>query len=257
MQRGRETSARGFVDIPRFGAHSPSNLDADRLAGTHMVRLKIEEGQIHAREALTMSRDSGNRRGEAIAMVMLGNSELHRGDLREAEDYFLRAIDLSRAGGINIALTNSLNNLGVVYMRLGKQEPRKESSVEYYNKAKKLYEESLELAREHGNRLSEGQSLSNLGTLARKLGDPEESEKLLRDALTILREIGDRENEGITLASLGNNALQREDYEEAERFYREKVRIDVETAGVRDEWLLRNGYTDPDAAWDFPPPEQV
>ena len=102
-------------------------------------------------------------------------------------------------------------------------------------------------------RWGEAQSLGNLGNIAHERGDYDEAERLHRESLSISLEIGDRPFEALSLGNLGLIAHERGDLEEAERLYRESVRIKNELGVPLGDWYIENGYTDPDAEWEFPP----
>ena len=103
--------------------------------------------------------------------------------------------------------------------------------------------------------MSEAASLENLGNIAGTRGDWGEAERLHKQSLAIKREIGHRQGEAASLHNLGIIARNRGDWDEAERLYRESVRIKNEIGLPLSDWFVENGYTDPDADWDYPPPE--
>ena len=116
------------------------------------------------------------------------------------------------------------------------------------------YREALRLFLESGDRSGEAASLVYLGIIADTRGDLDEAERLYNESLAIQREIGDRYGEAASLNNLGNIAGIRGDLDEAERLIREVVRINNEIGIPLDDWFVENGYTDPDAPWNFPPP---
>jgi tetratricopeptide (TPR) repeat protein len=86
----------------------------------------------------------------------------------------------------------SLSSLGRAYRALGQNKP-----------AIKLYEMALAIAREIGDRRTEGDRLGSLANAYFALGQVERAIQLFEGALTITREIGDREQEGRHLSNLG------------------------------------------------------
>ena len=116
--------------------------------------------------------------------------------------------------------------------------------------------EALHLFRESGDRQGEAISMNNLGLIADIRGDYDEAERLYNESLAIKREIGNRQGEAASLDNLGRIARNRGDWDEAERLYRESVRIKNEIGIPLADWFVENGYTDPDAPWDFPPPDR-
>jgi tetratricopeptide (TPR) repeat protein len=123
------------------------------------------------------------------------------------------------------------------------------------DEAERLYLEGLEIFREIGNRQGESRTLNGLGQIALNRGHLDEAERLHRGALAIDRSLGDLKGESHELTILGNIAKTRGDLEEAERLHRQSVRIKLEIDIPLGDWYVEHGYTDPDAEWDFPPPE--
>jgi tetratricopeptide (TPR) repeat protein len=75
--------------------------------------------------------------------------------------------------------------------------------------AARLYAGALEASRLAENRLSEGNSLSNLGLVTDQLGDAAEGERMIRDALAIAIEVGDKRGEGNRTGHLGGILLAK------------------------------------------------
>jgi len=56
----------------------------------------------------------------------------------------------------------------------------------------------------------------------------------------------------VSLDRLAGIAMNQEDYEVAERLFRDGVRLGNRIGVPLGRWHIENGYTDPDAEWDFP-----
>ena len=100
-------------------------------------------------------------------------------------------------------------------------------------------------------------SLVFLGAIHRESGNDTKARRLYTEALAINRAIGDRNDEALTLNNLGDIAKDRGELDKAESLYREYVRINNEIGVPLNDWYVDNGYTDPDADWDFPPKEDL
>ncbi|MBC6434261.1 tetratricopeptide repeat protein, partial [Nostoc sp. HG1] len=82
----------------------------------------------------------------------------------------------------------SLTSLGNAYNSLGQ-----------YQQAIDFLQQSLDIAREIGDRNSEGKSLANLGNAYGSLGQYQQAIEFYQQSLDIAREIGDRYIEGLSL----------------------------------------------------------
>jgi tetratricopeptide (TPR) repeat protein len=94
-----------------------------------------------------------------------------------------------------------------------------------YADAARYFEEALAIARELGDRAGEGQTLNNLGNLAYVQGRYADAIRYYEESLAIKRDIGDRAGEGATLGNLGNLARNQGRYADAARYYEESLAI--------------------------------
>ncbi len=144
-------------------------------------------------QALKISREIGDRRGEGADLGNLGLAYSDLGEPRKAIEYSEQALKISREIGDRRGEGADLGSLGNAYSDLG--EPRK--AIEHY-------EQTLKILREIGDRRGEGANLGNLGLAYSDLGEPRKAIEYSEQALKISREIGDRRGEGTHLGNLGN-----------------------------------------------------
>jgi tetratricopeptide (TPR) repeat protein len=91
--------------------------------------------------------------------------------------------------------------------------------------ARALYEESLEIRRELGDRPGVAALLSNLGVVAYYSGDYAAAQALDEESLTVFREIGDRWSAGTLLNNLGDIVRDQGDYEAARQLLEESLGV--------------------------------
>ncbi|MEH2310182.1 MAG: tetratricopeptide repeat protein [Nostoc sp.] len=131
----------------------------------------------------------------------------------------------------------ALTNLGNAYNYLGQ-----------YQQAIELLQQSLDIAREIGDRNSEGLSLMNLGNAYNDLGQYQQAIELLQQSLDIAREIGDRNSEGKSLANLGNVHNDLGQYQQAIELLQQSLDIAREIGDRNSEGKslanLGNAYND-------------
>ncbi|MCC5597871.1 tetratricopeptide repeat protein [Nostoc favosum] len=108
----------------------------------------------------------------------------------------------------------ALNNLGNVYNYQG-----------HYERAIEFLQQSLEIAKEIGDRNIESSSLMNLGNAYSSLGQYQQAINFYEQSLEILREIGVRNPEGSFLMNLGIAYLYQGQYERAIDFYQQSLDI--------------------------------
>ena len=107
--------------------------------------------------------------------------------------------------------------------------------------ALKKYDEALSQWRAASARQWEGQTLLNLGTVYRKLNQPEKALDLYDQALPIMREIKEKDLEASVLYSLGYTYSNLAQYQRAEDYYNQALVIWRETANRTAEATVLNG----------------
>ena len=218
----------------------------NNLGRVASLRGDLDEAERLYRESMTLAQEAGFRGAESQVLANLGDLAAHRGDLDEAEKLHRESLGMREEIGNPMWVLESLSSLASVVLHRDQKE------------AERLLGEFISIAREKGYRDKEAAGLWELGQLG--IGDGHwtaevviESERFYGESLEIALEIGDRDIETNVYCSLGFINWWRGDLEEAARLFREYVRIRNENQMPLSEWIIENGYTDPDAEWDFPP----
>jgi tetratricopeptide (TPR) repeat protein len=150
---------------------------------------------------------------------------------QEAIAYFTRALALLAEDGSATAQRAALTeNLGRVYARLSN-----------YVEAVRLFQESLKLADEIGERAVRAASLCCLGNVARVQGAPADATRYYTDGLAVSREIGDRHTMAEALRGLARIAAAQGQYAEATQRSGESLVISRE---IEDRWGTAQALSD-------------
>jgi len=153
---------------------------------------QMEQAIDHTQQALAISRETGDRRGEGIDLGNLGVAYGDLGQIEQAIDHNQQALAIARETGDRRGEGIDLGNLGIVYANLGQME----QAIDHTQQA-------LAIARETGDRRNEGTLLGNLGGTYSFLGQVEQAIDHYQQALAIARETGDRASEANQLGNLG------------------------------------------------------
>jgi len=116
-------------------------------------------------EALDISRAFRNKDDESICLKNIGISLMDLGFYERSLDYLLAASDIDRPSRFGVS-PQLLNNLGNAFQMKGLISP---SRPDLY-KSLEYYQESRDLARENGDRISEAILLNNIGRVFLDLG---------------------------------------------------------------------------------------
>ena len=165
--------------------------------------------------ALALYRAAGNRRGEAIALGLIGNCYKRFGDLDKALDYLNRSLAMKRELGDRLEEGKTLSNLGLVYWERGEYAP----AIDHLTRA-------VAIGRELGERQLEGSALNNLGLVYDQLGgDYRRSLEQYQRALELYRGIDFERGESDTIGNIGGVYLMLGQYSEALRYYQRALAI--------------------------------
>jgi|SRR5579871_57973 len=145
-----------------------------------------------------------------------------RGYFGEGREHLQAALSAETAPQQTRARAKALNGAGNLAWRQGD-----------FAAARALYEESLAIYRELGNKSGIAASLGNLGNVAKEQGDYAAARALYEESLAIRRELGDKLGIAISLLNLGNVAKDRGDYAAARALYEESLAIRRE---IGDKW---------------------
>lgn len=110
-----------------------------------------------------------------------------------------------------------------------------------YPAARSLYEESLAIWRELGNRRAIALSLNNLGNVANVQGDYPAARSLHEESLAVFQGLRDRHGIAWSLNHLGDVARDQGDYAVARSLYEESLAIFRE---LGDKWGIASSLTD-------------
>ncbi|MEH2401346.1 tetratricopeptide repeat protein [Nostoc sp.] len=124
----------------------------------------------------------------------------------------------------------ALTSLGNAYQSLGQ-----------YQQAIKYHQQHLKIAREIGNRNSEGTALGNLGNAYDSLGQYQQAIDSYQQCLDIAREIGDRNGEASALGNLGVTCNSLGQYQQAIDYHQQCLKINREIGDRNGEGIAFGG----------------
>jgi tetratricopeptide (TPR) repeat protein len=94
-----------------------------------------------------------------------------------------------------------------------------------YDEALNYYNQALVIAREVGDRVGEGDTLTYIGFVYKAKGQHDQALEYFNQALVITREIGDRAGEGNNLAYIGKVHQAKGQYNQALEYYNQALVI--------------------------------
>lgn len=152
-------------------------------------------------ESVNALRDIGNIQGEISQLQTLGNIYRNLGEFDSAIISYNRAVFLAEKYDIE-ALCKALGNLVSIFIQ--RKQP---------DEAIKVLDKGLMIAKELGDKQSEGSMMTSLGIAFFQKGENEKAIKFLLESMTLTRQIGDKQGECMSLHNLSNFYLHNEDFE--------------------------------------------
>lgn len=191
ISQGRQQveATLAMSDLPTTDPNLAAALDgAGVLAETQSDYDRAEE--LH-RQALALSRNSGNREGSARSLGNLGVIAADRGSLDEAASLLTESLAEGRQTGQKALIATALNDLGGVAYSRGE-----------LGEAEALFAESLALRRRHGSASEIARTLNNMGFIALNGGDFPRARAMFEESLALYRQSGDKWGAGGPLYGL-------------------------------------------------------
>jgi len=173
---------------------------------------------------LEIALEIGDRRGEGNAYGSLGNSYFSLGEFAKAIEFFDKHLKLAEEIGDRRGEAGAYGNLGYAHRALGN-----------YCNAIEFLEKQIKLAEDIRDRHVEGNAYGNLGNAYDSLGDYNKAIEYQEKHLKIALEIGDRRGEGNAYGNLGNAYFSLSDYGKAIEFHEKSLKIVKEIGNRRGE----------------------
>ncbi len=165
-------------------------------------------------QALSLYQAAGDKRGEAIAVGLIGNCYKRFGDHQKALEYLNRALGMKQALGDRLEEGKTLSHLGLVYWEMG-DYPR---AIDHLTR-------SIAIGRDLKDAQLEGSALNNLSLVYDEQGDYKRSLEQYQRVLELYRGTNFERGESDTLGNIGGVNLLLGQYREALRYYQQALAI--------------------------------
>jgi CHAT domain-containing protein len=164
--------------------------------------------------ALALYRKTGDQRGEAITLGLIGNCYKRFADYPKALDYLGRALELKRKLGDRLEEGKTLSHLGLVSWEMGNYA----SAIDYFTRSSAIGHELADLQ-------LEASSLNNLGLVYDEQGNYRRSLEQYRRALKLYEGTDFPRGKSDTLGNIGGVYMLLGQYHEAIGYYQQSLVI--------------------------------
>lgn len=215
-----EAAGRVLHDASRIAEAAPQEADLRVLAGLRRARWLLEV-RLDPDACLSLCRDIASladdlKRGDWLSALhtLRGRAAAARGEWAQAEDAWVRALEIQQCYGLVEEMDFSYSQLGEVGLIQGDPE-----------RAERHLLRSLQLAEEEGDPETFFLSKCGLGQILLDRGHSERARELFREALESARRSGDMAGQARAHALLATAACEEGRADEAEASAREALRL--------------------------------
>ena len=200
-------------EVVRLKQEAGQAIEAGDYAKAEKLLNQAEARDLKAIEEL---KQAARQRRISVAATNAEQAELQRVQLRyeKAAQYWQKAAALLPEG--------EKKDRGLYLSKAGYDLHR----IAEYQKALPLFEQSLAISQEIGDRAGEGTTLNNISQIYDARGDYDTALKYLEQSLAIRQEVGDRAGEAVTSWNIGHIYKKQGDLAKAERYMARTVEID-------------------------------
>jgi len=172
-------------------------------------------------------RAAGNATKEAEYVILAGEKALHSGAYEEAVNYFERALTLMDA--------NVTDDHESQMRRVTLQHRSAEAYLGFggYDQARELYETSLAISENLGDKRGIASSLYALGNVHYALNTLDKARQYYQRSLTLYEDLDEQSGIARALNSLGNIAYDQGDQTIAKKLYQQSLTLSRE---IGDQW---------------------
>jgi tetratricopeptide (TPR) repeat protein len=193
------------------------------IGGTARLQGELKLAEERLQECLALRQQTGDRWGQAIALLELAGAAFMREDYTTARQRCEEGLAAGDSSGDMQTTAHLLTGLSLCHRELGQYEP-----------AQTCVQRSLAIYEELGDRYGIMQACLTLGELSRQLGDNLAARRHCQTAVLVSQEIGDRSGEADGHYRLGQIAAGLGEEEEALR----QLRLALEQAHEIRESLM-------------------
>ena len=176
---------------------------------------------------------SGNRRGAARSLLVVGDVLFDQGDYEGAKKQFENALPVFEELGTQASIRSAMERIGNVFYAEGKLQ-----------ESKKYYEQVLRIDHEVNDPFGLASDYGNLANALDGLGDLKGALKMQQQSLSAFNQIGDRRGSSATLNNIGNLFIELGNLDESKNYFQQSLNLAREIAYRRGEPYPISGLGD-------------
>ena len=179
-----------------------------------IIRINPELSRQFATDALNLTKELKWEKGQALAILRIGNTYWITGNSKKAKDYYNKSLEIFEKLDYKPGIATTFGNLGLVYADYGNDS----IALNYYYKA-------LDLDKKLKNTKGIIRHYMNIGVLYSNKGKFKNALENYYESLKYTDEANDPMNKGIVLGNLGNIYNKMDNYDKAIYYYKKAIEV--------------------------------
>jgi len=206
-----------------------SQVESYLKRASELRRINFDSMYFFGAEALRLSQALHYKKGEAAANLLMGISQLRRGELQDAMALCQRAHLLSLEAKQPETEAEALNHIGLNYNYQGN-----------YPEAMEYYLQALSLSESIGKKSITAAIVTNIGGIYYNLKDYNRALDYWKQSLSIYQQLGDKLTAATSMSNIGLAYTDKGDYQMAIKYYFQSLRTLDEDAVCPRIYPLEN-----------------
>ena len=218
----------GALKLSRDSGNRAGEAQAlNNVGEVYYFRGKQEKAIEQYQQALSIWRELGDEQGQAQTLLYLGYSFLDLSNLQQAATNFAQALALFEKVSDLRGQAKTLTAIGHLHNGNGESQ----AALEKYDRAAPLF-------RRTGDRVEEARALNGMGVIYNTLGEPKRAIEYYQQARRLFRQSDYKTGESSTLFLIGQVELRMDDHAAALRDLQESLNIIRSVGDERLEAIL-------------------
>ena len=174
-------------------------------------------------KALAITKEIGNKNGQAAAYESLGVVFHSVGEYIKGKEYLQKALQITIEIGDKKGAASCYGNLGTAFLAPDQCDKKK---------AKNFIQKALQISIEIGDQHGIARDYENQGKLFRELGEYDKAEEHLRKSLQIREKIGDQKGKASCYGHLGKMFHYVGEYSKAKKFHEKALELSYKISDI-------------------------
>jgi len=194
------------------------------IGNTYMNNQQPDKALVYFEQALSLQKAIDDQKHEMLTLTIIGGVYHEMGQYQKAIEYYENALLLQKADGDMILRARTLNNLGGVY-----------AITHQLQKSLECYEKAIPLFRQAKDNQDETETLARLGSVYHDSGNVQKALECYEKVIQLASASGNKKEMAITLTLIGGIYLEKPQQQTAMEYFQRALPLMHEVGDVEGE----------------------